>query len=95
MKNEGGPFHQFAAAAFGAKSLATGPLGVRRGHRSLICGGDLVHLVAGAARSHAQLSAENLFLRKQLALYVERQVKPHRADDSTLISRFAANAWSG
>ena len=30
-----------------------------------------------------QLSAENLFLRKQLALYVERQVKPRRADDVT------------
>ena len=38
--------------------------------------GDLVRLVAGAVRSRAQLSAENLFLRKQLALYMERQVKP-------------------
>jgi transposase InsO family protein len=28
--------------------------------------------------------AKNLFLRKQLALYVERQVKPRRADDATL-----------
>ena len=28
-------------------------------------------------------SAENLFLRKQLALFQERKVKPHLADDST------------
>ena len=35
--------------------------------------------------SHAQVAAENLFLRKQLALYVERQVKPPRADDPTRI----------
>ncbi len=33
-------------------------------------------------RSHAQLAAENLFLRKQLALYQERKVKPWRADDA-------------
>jgi transposase InsO family protein len=47
--------------------------------------GDLVDLVVGAVQSRAQLSAENLFLRKQLALYVERQVKPRRADDATRI----------
>jgi hypothetical protein len=29
------------------------------------------------------LAAENLFLRKQLALFQERKVKPHRAHDST------------
>ena len=33
-----------------------------------------------------QLAAENLFLKKQLALYVERQVKPRRADDATRIT---------
>jgi hypothetical protein len=42
--------------------------------------------VSEAARSHAQLAAENLFLRKQLALYLERQVKPRRADDATRIT---------
>src|SRR3989442_13857126 len=46
---------------------------------------DLVRLTAAAARSHVQLAAENLFLRKQLALYLERQVKPRRADDATRI----------
>ena len=35
------------------------------------------------ARSRSALSAENLFLRKQLALFQERRVKPSRADDST------------
>jgi hypothetical protein len=37
-------------------------------------------------RSHAQLAAENLFLRKQLALYKERQVKPRRPDNATRIA---------
>ena len=40
-------------------------------------------------RSHAQLAAENLFLRKQLALYLERQVKPRRADDATRLTLIA------
>src|SRR5215467_4053931 len=47
---------------------------------------DVLQLVAGAVRSRAQLSAENLFLRKQLALYMERQAKPRRADDATRIT---------
>jgi putative transposase len=37
-------------------------------------------------RSRSQLVAENLFLRKQLALYRERQVKARRADDATRIT---------
>jgi hypothetical protein len=40
-------------------------------------------------RSHAQLAAENLFLRKQLALYMERQVKPRRPDNATRIALVA------
>jgi hypothetical protein len=40
---------------------------------------DLVALTSSAMRSRAQLAAENLFLRKQLALYLERQTKPRRA----------------
>ena len=46
--------------------------------------------------SRAQLAAENLFLRKQLALYLERQVKPRRADDATRITLVALSrlvAW--
>jgi putative transposase len=45
--------------------------------------GDLVSLASSAMRSRAQLAAENLFLRKQLALYQERRVKPRRGDDAT------------
>ena len=44
---------------------------------------DLGRLLAIAVRSHRALAAENLFLRKQLALFQERKVKPRRADDST------------
>src|SRR5262245_35258504 len=56
---------------------------------------ELASLASSAMRSRAQLAAENLFLRKQLALYQERTVKPRRADDATRIvlaglSRFLA-----
>src|SRR6476660_3886342 len=44
---------------------------------------DLGRLLASGARSRRALAAENLFLRKQLALFQERKVKPRRADDST------------
>jgi putative transposase len=40
-------------------------------------------------RSHARLSAENLFLRKQLALYLEREAKPHRATNATRLTLVA------
>jgi len=44
---------------------------------------DGLTFVSLALRSRTQLAAENLFLRKQLAFYRERQVKPRRADDAT------------
>jgi putative transposase len=44
-------------------------------------GSDLVRFLAASLRSRTALAAENLFLRKQLALYRERQVKPRRASD--------------
>ena len=47
---------------------------------------DVVRFVSLGFRSRSQLAAENLFLRKQLALYRERQVKPRRADDATRIT---------
>src|SRR6202163_48673 len=43
----------------------------------------LVRLASLTAHSRSALAAENLFLRKQLALFHERKVKPRRADDST------------
>ena len=54
--------------------------------------GDLARFVVGAVGSRAQLSAENLFLRKQLALYVERQAKPRRADNATRMT-LVALSW--
>src|SRR2546430_8808244 len=42
-------------------------------------------------RPSPSLAAENLFLRKQLALYQERQVRPRRATDAIRI----ALVWLG
>jgi putative transposase len=47
---------------------------------------DVVRFASIGFRSHSELAAENLFLRKQLALYRERQVTPRRADDATRIA---------
>jgi hypothetical protein len=44
---------------------------------------DLGRVLLSALRPRAALAAENLFLRKQLALFQERKVKPRRAADST------------
>src|SRR5262252_1504879 len=44
---------------------------------------DLIRLAVLAVHSRRALAGENLFLRKQLALFQERQVKPRRAHDST------------
>jgi hypothetical protein len=44
---------------------------------------DLGRPLTLVVRPRAALAAENLFLRKQLALFQEQMVKPHRADDST------------
>src|SRR5438445_13759124 len=53
---------------------------------------DFLRLVSAGVRSHSQIAAENLFLRKQRALYAERQVKPRRADDATRIT-LVALSW--
>ncbi len=47
---------------------------------------DLVRLLRIGLQFHARLAAENLFLRKQLVLYVERKVKPRRASNATRIT---------
>ena len=44
---------------------------------------DLLRLSVTAVRSRRAHAAENLFLRKQLALFQESKVKPRRANDST------------
>jgi hypothetical protein len=60
--------------------------------------GDLLQWLARGMRSHTRLAAENLFLRKQLAFYVERRIKPRRLDDATrftlgVLARFIE--WRG
>ncbi len=47
-----------------------------------IPGTALQHILI-SQRSRQKLAAENLFLRKQLALFKEREVRPRRADDAT------------
>src|ERR1019366_10789546 len=47
---------------------------------------DLMALVRLGLTSRAHLAAENLFLRKQLALYQERRTKPRRPDPATRIT---------
>ena len=46
---------------------------------------DGAHFIALCLRSRTALAAENLFLRKQLAFYQERKVRPQRFDN---VSRF-------
>ena len=47
---------------------------------------DAVRLVFVSLRSRRSPAGENLFLRRQLALYTERSVKPHRIDAGTRVS---------
>jgi len=47
---------------------------------------DLLRLLLTGVHSHRRLAAENLFLRKQLALYVERRTKPRRASNATRLT---------
>ena len=58
-------------------------------------GGDLAldgfHFVGATVRSRSAVSAEILFLRKQLAFYQEHQIRPRRLADS---ARFSLALWS-
>jgi transposase InsO family protein len=47
---------------------------------------DALLFIMLGARSSFSLQAENLFLRKQLALYLEREIKPKRANDATRLA---------
>jgi len=47
---------------------------------------DTLRLASLALRSHTALTAQSLFQRNQLALFLERQVKPRRADDATRLT---------
>ena len=54
---------------------------------------DLVHFLCLGLRSRASLAAENLFLRKQLAFYQERKIKPRRADNPTRLTLVLLSRW--
>jgi hypothetical protein len=47
---------------------------------------DSIRFLGSLLQSRSALAAENLFLRKQLALYQERQVRPRRATDATRLT---------
>jgi hypothetical protein len=47
---------------------------------------DALRWVVLLVRSTESVHAENLFLRRQLALYIERDVRPQRVDAATRIS---------
>jgi len=55
--------------------------------------GDLFQVLCLGLRSRTSLAAENLFLRKQLAFYQERKVKPRRADDPTRLTLVLLRRW--
>jgi hypothetical protein len=54
---------------------------------------DVVHFLRLCLRPSAVLAAENLFLRKQLAFYQERQVKPRRATDAARFTLVWLSRW--
>ena len=54
---------------------------------------DVVRFLRLCLRSPTALAAENLFLRKQLAMYQERTVKPQRATDVTRIALVCLSRW--
>ena len=55
--------------------------------------GDGVRYVCLCLRPSTSLAAENLFLRKQLALYQERHVKPRRATNATRLTLMWLGRW--
>jgi transposase InsO family protein len=54
---------------------------------------DALRYVRICVRSPAALAAENLFLRKQLALYQERKVNPRRATHATRLALTVLARW--
>src|SRR5215831_10986014 len=54
---------------------------------------DAVRFFRLCLRSPTTLAAENLFLRKQLALYQERHIKPRRATNTTRLTLVWLGCW--
>src|SRR4249920_1408847 len=51
---------------------------------------DFIRFLDSLFQSRSALAAENLFLRKQLAVYQERQVQPRRATDAARLTMVLA-----
>jgi hypothetical protein len=58
---------------------------------ALLC--DAARFLRLCLRPGAALAAENLFLRKQLALYQEHHVKPKRATNATRLTLVWLSQW--
>lgn len=58
-----------------------------------VLGVDTIRLLRLGLRSPAALAAENLFLRKQLALYQARHIHPKRATDTTRFTLVWLSQW--
>jgi hypothetical protein len=56
---------------------------------------EIVRVGRVAFQSHASLVAENLFLRKELAFYRERKIKPHRVRDAARLALVFWSRWFG
>jgi hypothetical protein len=57
------------------------------GRVALAPGGDGLAFLGTMSRSRTALAAENLFLRKRLALFWEPQATPRRSSDGTRLAR--------
>ena len=55
--------------------------------------GDIFRFLTLCLRAKTSLAAENLFLRKQLAFYQERKVKPRLADNPTRVTLVLLSRW--
>ena len=62
-------------------------------HTACAVVGDLLRLLALMFQSRTRLAAENLFLRNQLACYLERNVRPHRTDNASRIMLVMLSRW--
>jgi putative transposase len=54
---------------------------------------DLLRFLIFSLRSRSSLAAENLFLRKQLAFYQERRIKPRRTSQPTRLTLLWLSRW--
>jgi putative transposase len=66
---------------------------IRRACTLLMLLGDALRFLGLCLRPSPTLAAENLFLRKQLALYQERKASPRRATHATPLAMTALSRW--